>query len=99
MSSKGRPSMWSTDLTKLCERLAERLRAEGAPHPEPAAVALAVRGASGEDRHDFAIRLCLTDEALAHIERGEVSLDGWPLALIEEATTVGCLERGEPDQH
>jgi hypothetical protein len=99
MSSKGQPSMWSTDLTKLCERLAERLRAEGARHPEPAAVALAVRGASGEDRHDFATRLRLTDEELADIEHGEVSLELWPISLIDEATTVGCLERSESDGH
>ena len=79
-----RRSEWSWDLTKLRERLAERLRAQGAPHPDAGAAALAARGATGAHRCDFAEALGLDEEALLSIERGEVAVEDWPAALRRE---------------
>ena len=78
-------SPWSTDLTALCERLARRLRSEGAPHPEAAAVALAVRGAHGLDQADFAARIGASQPELAATEAGERPWDQLPAAITDEA--------------
>jgi hypothetical protein len=96
MSSIGQPSRWSTDRVKLCERLAERLRGEGAPHPGDAAVALAVRGARREDRRQFAARLGVAEQVLVDVERGQVPATAWPVALVELAALDGL---GEPPRH
>lgn len=79
------PSPWSTDLTALCERLARRLRSEGAPHPEVAAVALAVRGTHGVDRAAFAVRSGVPADELDAIEAGRRSWDELPSVLVDEA--------------
>ena len=84
------PSSWSTDLTALCERLARRLRSEGAAHPEAAAVALAVRGAAELDLVTYAARLGINDDALAAIEAGRRPWSDVPAALVEAA-------RSQPD--
>jgi len=83
-------SPWSTDLTALCERLARRLHADGAIHPETAAVALAVRGNDGLDRAEAAERLGISDEHLAAIEAGAVAWHELPRPLVDEAC---CLPR------
>ena len=79
------PSPWSTDLTALCERLARRLRSEGAAHPEAAAVALAVRGSYGIDSATFAHRLGIGIAELEIIESGWRRWDEVPLVLADEA--------------
>lgn len=73
---------WSTDLTMLCERLAERLRAEGYPYPVAAAVALAVRGRQGVDAATFAGELGIELDVLHRVESGLVSLREFPGALL-----------------
>ena len=83
-------SPWSTDLTVLCERLARRLRSEGAAHPEVAAVALAVRGHHGLDRPDQAARL--GDAELAAVEAGEVAWPDLPGPLADEARALPGLD-------
>ena len=96
MSPNERPSMWSVDRTKLCERLAERLRAEGARHPGDAAVALAVRGARREDRQHFALRLGVAEQLVADVECGRVPASAWPATLVALAASDGL---GEPPRH
>jgi hypothetical protein len=81
-------SRWSSDLTMLCERLAERLRAEGATYPGAGAVALTARGVSGEDRDSFCRRLGLGGDELRHIERGEVPIREWPAPLRVRAAEL-----------
>ena len=73
---------WSADLTALCERLAERLRTEGYPHPVAAAVALAVRGRQGVDAATFAVELGIPADALQRVESGLVPLRDFPGALL-----------------
>jgi hypothetical protein len=79
------PTAWTTDLTRLCERLAERLAAEGARYPEAGAVALAVRGRAGVDRPTFADDLGLDPDELRRVERGEVPFDEFPAAIRQRA--------------
>lgn len=76
---------WSTDLTPLCERLARRLRSEGAIHPEAAAVVLAVRGRCGVDQARFAPLHGLDVDELVAIEAGERPWHELPAALHELA--------------
>jgi hypothetical protein len=76
------------DRQHLLEQLAERLRRRGFPHPDAAAVALAARARSGQDRPAFACHLGLAEGHLARIEAGEVPLDELPEQL-----------RSPPDGH
>lgn len=85
-------SMWSTDLTRLCERLAERLRTEGARHPTSAAVALAVRGARGRTQEEYAADLGLAPAALDAVERGQVRWAEVPAALMRAAVRTEGLD-------
>jgi hypothetical protein len=85
-------SPWSTDLTALCERLARRLRSEGALHPESAAVALAVRGHLGIDRAEQVARLGISDAELAAIEAGITPWSALPEALRAEARQLDGLD-------
>jgi hypothetical protein len=85
-------SRWSADLTTLCERLAARLRAEGAPYPRAGAVALIARGALGEDRDSCCRRLGLGGAELRRIERGEVPMGEWPAPLRDRVPELDRLE-------
>lgn len=87
-----RPTRWVTDHTMLCERLAERLRHEGYPHPGVAAVALAVRGARGADQAAFAAVLGVPRPVLAAAEAGELAFDRLPAALQDLARTLPRLD-------
>lgn len=86
------PTPWSTDLTALCERLARRLRSEGAAHPETAAVALAVRGTFGDDRPTFAERLGIPDHELEIVEAGWRRWDQVAQVLADEARSQPGLD-------
>jgi len=85
---------WSTDLTRLCERLAERLAADGARYPVDAAVALAVRGRAGVDRRSFADDLGLDPDELGRMERGEVPFERFPPAIRLRAQAEPRLDLG-----
>ena len=86
------PTPWSTDLTALCERLARRLRSEGAAHPETAAVALAVRGTFGVDRATFAERLGMPDHELEIVEAGWRRWSELPPALADEVRSQSGID-------
>lgn len=85
-------SPWSTDLTALCERLARRLDAEGAPHPLVAAVALAVRGHLGLDPSAAADHLGVDAAELAAVEAGEVAWADVPPAVRHAAQVTPGLD-------
>ncbi len=74
-------SSWSTDLTRLCERLAERLHAEGAEHPVEAAVALTARGHRGVGPDEFCEQIGVEPGALQAVEAGGVAWASFPPAL------------------
>ena len=83
---------WSVDLTALCERLAERLGAEGYAHPLAAAVALAVRGRQGVDADTFADELGIAPDELRRVESGLVPLHDFPGALLLLADHTAGLD-------
>jgi hypothetical protein len=78
MTTMADAAPWVTDLTGLCQRIAQRLADDGARHPSAAAVTLAVRGAEGVDRHTFAHGLGLDPDLLRSAERGELSFAELP---------------------
>jgi hypothetical protein len=86
------PETWPTDVTRLCERLAERLAGQGAPFPVAGAVALAVRGGAGVDRTHFAAELGLDPAELARAERGELPFEQLPEVIRLMATTDARLD-------
>ena len=92
MSSMARSGSWDTDQTLLCERLAERLRHQGSPHPVAAAVALAVRGAQGLDREGYAARLGITVVELERIDDGAVRLQDLPAPILLAARHQNRLD-------
>jgi hypothetical protein len=75
----------SRDLTRMCEQLAERLAGDGASHPMAATLTLAVRGLQGAAAEPFAASVRVDPEQLARIERGEVSFDQLPEAILTQA--------------
>jgi hypothetical protein len=88
MSAEG----WATDVTRLCERLAERLAREGAPFPGAGAVALAVRGGAGVDRSTFAAQLGLDPHELALAENGALPYEQLPEAIRQLASSESRLD-------
>jgi len=66
------------DMTIYCERLAERLRSKGVPHPVAAAVALVARGHRGVDVEPFADAIGLAARELRQIEAGMVAFAELP---------------------
>jgi len=72
---------YQTDVTTLTERIAVQLAAEGLQHPVAAAVAIALRGASGLAPVGFAAEVGLTEAELQNIEAGQVSLPDLPASL------------------
>jgi hypothetical protein len=80
---------YRTDLTRLCERLAERLRCAGAEHPCVAAVALAVRGLAGLTVEEFALMTGVSGWRIDEIERGDSSWSDLPPGLLQR---VACVE-------
>jgi hypothetical protein len=65
-------------VTPFCERLAERLRSNGAVHPVAAAVALVARGTRGIDVDEFAAELGVGASDLREIEAGTVAFVDLP---------------------
>ena len=78
MQSMAEHTTWVTDLTGLCERLAQRLAEAGAEHPSAGAVALAVRGTEGVDRPTFADWLGISHDELDRAEHGDVPFQQLP---------------------
>src|SRR5688500_3015372 len=76
------------DMTIFCERLAERLRSKGVPHPVAAAVALVARGHRGVDVEPFAVALGVDADRLRQIEAGSVAFADVP---DEVALAFACI--------
>jgi hypothetical protein len=83
---------WVTDLTGLCERIATRLADAGARHPSVGAVALAVRGREGVDRHTFAGWLGLDHDQVHAAEQGELAFDELPEPIRSRAESEPRLD-------
>ena len=74
MSSTTAPTAcWPSDLTRVCERLAQHLDRSGATHPVAAAVTLAARGHQGLDVAEFADVLGLPVDAIRRAEAGNIA--------------------------
>ena len=92
------------DMTTFCERLAERLRSKGVPHPVAAAVALVARGHRGVDVEPFADAISVKANELRQVEAGEVAFADLPdevaiaFAIIPSASLflMADLERAMP---
>ena len=76
------------DMTIFCERLAERLRSKGVPHPVAAAVALVARGHRGVDVEPFAAAIGVDARQLRQIEAGSVAFADIP---DEVAIAFACI--------
>ena len=76
----------------LCERLSERLAADGARHAAAAAMALAVRGIGGVDPATFADQIGISRDELARAEAGEVPFDELPSAILQSAAADPRLD-------
>jgi hypothetical protein len=95
MTSVADPStVWPSDLTSVCERLAVRFASDGAAHPVAASVVLAARGHSGLDTSEFAKYHELPVDALRRAEAGEMPWEDLPDIigeLLEVVPTIDLL--------
>lgn len=87
----------ASDLTRLVERLAARLRADGVRHPVAAALALACRGRTGLDIAPFAASVGLDPDVVAACEAGEVAFGELPAALVAEHDDLDLLALADLD--
>jgi hypothetical protein len=76
------------DFDKLVAAVAGELRDGGAAWPETAALALCLRGLTGQTVADFAARLGVRAYVVVAVERGEVAGVDVPLALRQWAPLV-----------
>lgn len=92
-------SGFEVDVVAFVERLAERLRQDGALHPVAAAVALAARGRGRVEQGAFADAVGVDRRLLERAEAGEIAfadlpdeLTGWldPVQLLQ----LAALARG-----
>ncbi len=83
----GPPPM--NDLTRLCERIAERCRADGVPHPVAAALSLAVRGVAGVDPERWSEMVGLPLELVESCEMGRVPFGDLPPEIGDAADEAG----------
>ncbi len=75
MTSPPSPELppWPSDLTRVCERLADQLDRRGAAHPVAAAVALCARGQVALDQQQFAHRFDMPLDTVVAAEAGDVA--------------------------
>jgi hypothetical protein len=88
------PTHWPTDVTRFCQRLAERLAADHYEHPHAAALALAVRGRRGVTSDVMAGDLGIPLDLLEGVEAGQVPFDDLPAELVDAASALDGLELG-----
>lgn len=69
---------WPSDLTRVCERLAQQLHRRGATHPVAAAVALAARGHLGLAVDEFADTVDLPIDTVQRAEAGDIAWEHLP---------------------
>lgn len=103
MSTTSSPlAPWPSDLTRVCERLAQHLDRSGATHPVAAAVALAARGHHGLDVDDFARGLGLSADAVGRAEAGGIAWEDLPDIigdLLESIPSIDLLALADLDTH
>lgn len=80
MSSPPSPELppWPSDLTRVCERLADQLARRGAAHPVAAAVALCARGQVALDQQQFAHRFDMPLDIVVAAETGDIAWENLP---------------------
>ena len=83
MTTVAHPSLWPADLTRVCERLAQRFAIDGAAHPVAAAVVVAARGHRAQTPEEFATEHQLPLEALSRAEAGETPWEDLPEIIAE----------------
>jgi hypothetical protein len=76
------PSPRTPDPNIFCERLAERLHAQGVAHPVAAAVALTARGLGAKDVDQLAAEIGVPTSPLRDIEAGTVAFVDLPDELL-----------------
>lgn len=82
--------MIGIDPTVVIERMARRLRAEGAAHPVAGAVALAARGHARMDAGEYAEAVGLPVEVVGSAESGDISFGQLPATVGEQAGALGA---------
>lgn len=91
---------WPSDLTRVCERIADRLHRSGATHPVAAAVALAARGHLGLDIDGFARAVGLGVDTVRSAEAGDIAWEDLPDvlgAVVESMPSVDLLALADLD--
>ena len=87
----------AVDVTRLVERLADRLARRGAPHPVAAAVAMACRGNTGRDLASFAAWLDVPRSLVVACEEGDVAFADLPDALLAHHDGIDLLALADLD--
>lgn len=82
--------MTPIDPTLVIERMARRLRSEGAAHPVAGAVAVAARGHARLAIAEFAGAVALSVEVVESAERGTVPFGELPAAIGAQAGETGA---------
>ena len=82
--------MTPIDPTVVIERMARRLRADGAAHPVAAAVSVAARGHACLALHEFADEVELSPEIVRSAELGSVAFGELPAAIGAQAGETGA---------
>ena len=91
---------WPSDLTRVCERIADRLHRSGAIHPVAAAVALAARGHCGIGVDEFARTVGLSVDTVRSAEAGDIAWEELPDvlgSLVESIPSVDLLTLADLD--
>ncbi len=82
--------MSAIDPTVVIERMARRLRADGAEHPVAAAVSVAARGHACLGLHEFADAVELPAELVRSAELGSVAFGELPAAIGAQVGETGA---------
>ncbi len=80
MTSPPSPELppWPSDLTRVCERMADHLARKGAANPVAAAVVLCARGQVTLDQRQFAERFNLPLDTVVAAEAGDIAWEHLP---------------------
>jgi len=78
------------DPTVVIERMARRLRAEGAEHPVAAALAVAARGHARLTAHEYAASVGLPVDLIDSAETGGIAFSDLPMVVGEQTGAIGA---------
>ena len=87
----------AVDVTRLVERLADRLARSGASHPVAAAVAMACRGNTGRDLDSFARWVGVSRSQVAACEAGDVAFGDLPDEVVAHHAGLDLLALADLD--